>query len=60
MVKALNCFLLRWLALLIAIFAARRRVGTNHCFRHTLGQGNETAAQISSDRMGIIQGRGLA
>lgn len=47
MVKALNCFLLRWLALLSV---AHRPVGINHCFRHTLGQGNETAAQICSGR----------
>ena len=60
MVKALNCFLLRWLALLIAVLSvARRRVGTNHCFCHTLGQENETAAQICSGRRRNYTGQGL-
>ncbi len=56
MVKALHCFLLRWLALLSV---AHRPVGTNHCFRHTLGQENETAAQICSDRRRNYTGQEL-
>ena len=56
MVKALHCFLLRWLALLSV---AHRPVGTNHCFRHTLGQENKTAAQICSGRRRNYTGQGL-
>ena len=51
MVKALDCFLRRRLILLIAkLFAARRRIGSNYCFCHTLWRENKTAAQISSGR----------
>jgi len=56
MVNALNCFLLRWLALLSV---AHCPVGTNHCFRHTLGQENKTAAQICSGRRRNYTGQGL-
>ena len=45
MVKALDCFLRRRLILLIAkLFAARRRIGSNYCFCHTLWRENKTAA----------------
>ena len=56
MAKALHCFLLRWLALLSV---DHRPVGTNHCFRHTLGQENKTAAQICSGRRRNYTGQGL-
>ncbi|AZR59550.1 hypothetical protein [Eikenella corrodens] len=60
MVKALGCFLRRWLILLIAVlFAARRCVGINHCFRHTLEQENKTAAQICSGWRRNYTGQGL-